>query len=170
MTDEVFAPGESRVVIELLDAGHGRALQFWEFTDKTEIEIGRLPDQDVAIADIYVSRKHARLEKVDGAWRIVSLGQHGVVVNGALVQVVPIGSNQIFRLGANGPMLKFVVPEAAAADPALDRGSTMVSGVVQVLALDDLDTQDRNEKVGEIVESDFFRAIKEQASRLRQSR
>jgi adenylate cyclase len=51
--------------------------------EKDEATIGRSADNDVVIRDVLVSRHHARIYRVRGAWRVADLGSsNGTRVNG----------------------------------------------------------------------------------------
>jgi pSer/pThr/pTyr-binding forkhead associated (FHA) protein len=56
------------VVIDLLDSAQGHPLRTWSFNDRDKITLGRTPENDVSVADPYVSRSHAYLQVKDGGW------------------------------------------------------------------------------------------------------
>ncbi len=111
------------VSIQLLDPSSGRPVNSWTFSNQAEITIGRSPDQDVAISDPYVSRNHANLVRRDGGWFLVSLGRNGVVVANQLVKEHDVGQDLVFRLGVEGPTLKFC--EVSDSDGAQEVGATI---------------------------------------------
>lgn len=91
--------------------------------DKPRFVIGRGYDADAIIPAPSVSREHARLEQVNGGWRIVDLeSQNGVKVNGETVDravladkdVISVGSvNLTFRLIESLSNTRIVVDETA---------------------------------------------------------
>jgi len=54
--------------------------------NRVRITIGRASDNDVVLGDLQVSRRHARLERIDGAWRLTDLGSR----NPTLVNGIPV--------------------------------------------------------------------------------
>ena len=54
--------------------------------NRVRITIGRASDNDIVLGDLQVSRRHARLERVGGAWRLTDLGSR----NPTLVNGVPV--------------------------------------------------------------------------------
>ena len=95
------------VTLLLLDSAQGHPIQSWRFSDHSEITIGREPGNNVVIADPHVSRIHARLVAFEGAWTLISMGRHGTLVNDRLIAELELRSQTIFRLGPNGPSLRF---------------------------------------------------------------
>ena len=81
--DERRVDPELSVCIELLDPSQGHPVITWNFLGKSVISIGRLPDQDIHISDLHVSRTHAVLRFVENRWQISSLGKHGIYLGGA---------------------------------------------------------------------------------------
>ena len=158
--------------IELLDATCSHPIQSWEFHERTQITIGRSSERDIAIADISVSRQHVELNLGEEGWTLHSLGRSGVLLDGQPIQTLPMGEETVFRLGSGGPLLRATInqDEDSMTFSSGERQATMATTQVQVLMLDDLETKDRDEKVGEIVNSDFFRLIKEKAHKLRKTR
>ncbi|WP_219419295.1 FHA domain-containing protein [Pseudonocardia nigra] len=65
------------------------------------LTIGRLPDNDVVLDDLLVSRRHARLERTaDGGWELVDLGSgNGTFVNGSRVQRAAITPADVVGVG-----------------------------------------------------------------------
>jgi FOG: FHA domain len=52
----------------------------------TTLRIGRAPENDIVVSDPTVSRQHAEIRNVSGAYRIVDLdSSHGTFVNGQRV-------------------------------------------------------------------------------------
>jgi ABC transport system ATP-binding/permease protein len=65
------------------------------------LRIGRIPDNDIVLPDLDVSRHHAELRKSPtGTYEIVDLGSHnGTFVNGRKVSSAVIGENDIVSIG-----------------------------------------------------------------------
>jgi ABC-type multidrug transport system ATPase subunit len=65
------------------------------------LRIGRIPDNDVVLPDLDVSRHHAELRKSpSGTYEIVDLGSHnGTFVNGRRVSSAVIGEDDIVSIG-----------------------------------------------------------------------
>jgi cytochrome P450 / NADPH-cytochrome P450 reductase len=75
-------------------AGPGRPL-----TART-LRIGREPDNDIVVSDPGVSRHHAELRNVAGAYRIVDLDSpNGIFVNGQRVTAAPLSEGDFVAIG-----------------------------------------------------------------------
>jgi len=80
------------------------------------MRIGRTPDNDLAIDDLGVSRRHAELGKsASGRYEIIDLGSHnGTFLNGARVNRAEIGDEDIIGIGhatfrlADGELREYV--------------------------------------------------------------
>jgi len=152
------------VILQLLDSAHGRAVKTWEFENCTQIAIGRGADCQVEISDPYVSRNHAELRWIDGSWVLIGLGRHGVLVENELITERPISQEKLFRLGPDGPALRF--QPAGAVQKNLQ---TLQFDATQIQIFQ-LDEQKLQQAVREIESSDYFQKLREQARRLRQKR
>jgi pSer/pThr/pTyr-binding forkhead associated (FHA) protein len=64
--------------------------------------IGRAPDRDVVLAQLDVSRRHARLERGGDRWLVVDEGSdNGTFVNGRRVEApTPLGPDDVVQIGA----------------------------------------------------------------------
>lgn len=152
-----------RVAVHLLDPTSGRLVKSWTFNDQAQITIGRSPDQDVEMSDPYISRNHANLTYRDGQWLLISLGRHGVLVSNQLITEHPISGDVCFRLGMEGPTLRF---------------RTNVEHSEEILATVNVDTQQMPEfqldaaklqdDVKAIAEGHYFQSLRERAKQLRQ--
>src|SRR5687768_12822860 len=70
-----------------------------ELVDR-EIVIGRLPDCDIVVSDKSASRRHARVFRAQGAWRVSDLGSsHGTKVNGSKVKETGLAHNDRIAVG-----------------------------------------------------------------------
>ncbi|HKS46901.1 MAG TPA: FHA domain-containing protein [Amycolatopsis sp.] len=67
-------------------------------TAKTRI--GRLPENDIVLDDLLVSRRHALLYRRDGGWRIADQGSaNGTYLNGQPVSDGPVGEGDVIGIG-----------------------------------------------------------------------
>ena len=79
----------------VLDGGGGRRLPLVD-----DATVGRLPECDVSLDDPSVSRRHARIRNVGGAWTIEDLGStNGVKVNGSRVGESGLADGDRLQLG-----------------------------------------------------------------------
>ncbi|WP_181779932.1 FHA domain-containing protein [Pseudonocardia pini] len=66
----------------------------------TRLTVGRLPDNDVVLDDLLVSRRHAELHRTGPSWRIVDLGSgNGTFVNGTRITSAEIGPRDVIGIG-----------------------------------------------------------------------
>lgn len=61
---------------QIIITGQGRAPRHFGM-NKSQITVGRAPDNDIVLSSLDVSRHHARLEQVGGGWRIVDVDSRG---------------------------------------------------------------------------------------------
>ncbi len=153
------------VAVQLLDSATGRPVRDWQFQGKQTVSIGRAHDQDVQISDPYVSRTHAELRWEGSIWKLVSLGRHSVKVEGESITELPVDKQTTFRLGMEGPTLRFE-PVASTSDNRMTMmfDSTLVSDLFEV----DKSKIDRD--VGEISQGDYFQELQKRARQLRELR
>jgi hypothetical protein len=80
--------------------GHPAPMVFPPGTGTT-FTIGRRNDCDLRIADLSVSRLHARLDRAEDGWLLTDLGSHnGTRVNGWLVrEPVPVRAGDVLQFG-----------------------------------------------------------------------
>lgn len=153
------------ITVQLVDSASGRIIQLWQFPPRDTIAIGRASEQDVSIADPYVSRHHAELRFHDGAWWLVALGRNGVLVNGRDVKETTLADGTTFRLGGSGPTLRFY------SSPLENREERTLSGIIEATELlPNLNTAKRDDEVREIMATDYFQKLRQQARQLRQRR
>ena len=99
------------VVVRLPD---GRALRF-----SGAFFMGREQGCEVHIDDAGVSRRHAEVTRLRGAWIIQDLqSSNGLFVDGARVESARIGDGVTVTLGPDGPVLEIAPEEEADAAPA----------------------------------------------------
>jgi pSer/pThr/pTyr-binding forkhead associated (FHA) protein len=167
MRDSPHPPGAiGDVAIQLLDPSSGRPINSWTFKEQAEITIGRSPDQDVAISDPYVSRNHANLVHRDGRWHLVSLGRNGIVVANQLVKEQVISRELLFRLGVEGPTLKFCEDSDS---NRVDIGAT-ISFSAEMNPMFQLDETRLQREVSEIADGDYFQNLQRKAKEMRTQR
>jgi len=66
----------------------------------SRLTVGRLPDNDVVLDDLLVSRRHAELHRTGPSWRIVDLNSgNGTFVNGTRVTTADIGPRDVIGIG-----------------------------------------------------------------------
>jgi adenylate cyclase len=82
-----------------------------------EVLIGRTEDNDLVLDDSSVSRKHAKIAKESGRYRLTDLGSHnGTILNGELIQSVLLNDGDQIKIGQN--RLTFFVQAPRTASPA----------------------------------------------------
>jgi pSer/pThr/pTyr-binding forkhead associated (FHA) protein len=156
-------PDALLATIHLLDSAQGHVLQSWRFRDKAAITIGRSEDSDVVIADPHVSRTHVKLQWESGAWTLSSTGRHGTLVNDRLVAETQLGPQTTFRLGGQGPLLRF---EHGA--PVEKRPSETIDSIQpDLLAMLEIDEQRKLQEADDIAAGTLFRELEEQVRRAR---
>jgi pSer/pThr/pTyr-binding forkhead associated (FHA) protein len=172
MTDSTN-PSDAATAVHLLDSSLGRPIRTWQFTAKELITIGRADECDVQINDPYVSRSHAELRAADGGWLLVSLGRHGVQVQGALISELSIDGEIVFRLGSAGSTLRFNPVAAMVENPAIrqtDNRMTMMFDATLMENMFELDQNKLQREVEEIVDADYFQELQRRAKQLREQR
>lgn len=165
MSDALHAThDDGEVTVQLLDPTLFRAIKSWKFTDRRQITIGRSSDQDVELIDPYVSRNHANLVYRDGAWLLVSLGRNGVLVGNQMVSDYPVGDDVRFRLGTQGPWLRF--------STGAEREEAMSTVLIDTLPAPEfqVDARRLQNDVGEIASGEYFQDLQERAKQMRRQR
>ena len=69
--------------------------------------VGRLPDRDLILEDVHVSRRHAEIVYENAAFHVVDLeSRHGTFVNGIRVQQQRLSPQDLVHFGSvDGPAL-----------------------------------------------------------------
>lgn len=160
MTEPLQPSASFGAAIHLLDSAQGHPLQTWRFKNQELITIGRNDGNDIVLADPHVSRAHATIVYDDGEWTIVSIGRHGVLVNDRLISDATLQHQTLFRLGAEGPMLRFDTNLLEAR-----RSETMDCINVDMLDMLEIDEARKQQEVDEIVGNALFQELKEQRRR-----
>lgn len=157
----------STAILELLDGPRGYALQAWPLHPGGISQIGRSPDVEVVIRNPYVSRSHAYIQCESGHWRIGSLSDGGLLINGERFLDAELQDGIEFRLSRKGPILRFHLsaPE-----------HEFVGGMetMQLDALDTpllmVDTRIRDGEVAQIEQQEYFKDLQRLAGELRRRR
>ncbi len=90
--------------------------------DHTPFTVGRLPDRDMMLEDVHVSRKHAEIVYEDGAFFVIDMeSRHGTFVNGIRVQKQRIFPRDIVHFGSvDGPKMRFGSEQATSTSTIRD--------------------------------------------------
>ena len=155
---------EREVTIQLLDPAMFRPVKSWKFSGQETITIGRSEDQDVELVDPYVSRNHANLQFRDDRWLLISLGRNGVLVANQMVTDYPVGDDVRFRLGTQGPWLRF--------STAAEREEALSTVLIDTLPAPEFRVDERRvqSEVGEIASGEYFQELQQRAKRMRRQR
>lgn len=160
MVDE-SAPDD--ITIQLVDPSDGRQLHAWYFESVDSITIGRGDDQRVTLADPYVSRRHAELRRDGSGWRLIALGRGGVFVSGSSVSDIALSADTVFRLGSNGPALRYQVKSE-------ESGSATLSFDPECTIFLQMDRRQLEAEARDVVETDYFQRLQQTARELRRQR
>jgi hypothetical protein len=100
-----------------------------------------------------------------GVWSLVSLGRHGVIVQGETITEIPLTGETTFRLGSGGPTVRFN-PVA----PHSDNRMTMMFDATAGENIFELDHKKLEHEVNEITDADYFQQLQRRAQQLREQR
>ena len=153
-------------VLQLLDSAQGHPLQTWTIADQNHVTIGRADENDIVVADPYVSRTHAYLQfdHAHDEWRVISISRQQVVYQGETRGELPLADGMVFRLGQHGCYLRF----GESLDQAVDRKT--ISFDATLMPVFALDRKKMQREVNEIADGEYFQSLKNAASQLRQDR
>ncbi len=106
------------VKLTLFEAEGQKAIDSWEFEERSIIRVGRAPDNDVTISDNLVSRYHLEFHKIgnspsSNSWRLVSNGTNGTFINRVLITQTIISDGCLLELARGGLLLQFQVKTGA---------------------------------------------------------
>ena len=81
--------------------------------DHSPFTVGRLPDRDLILEDVHVSRSHAEIIFENGFYHVVDMqSRHGTFVNGIRVHRQRLAPRDIIHFGSvNGPKMRFQVDD-----------------------------------------------------------
>jgi hypothetical protein len=87
--------------LEVVDAGQTALTTGQRFPLRDALSIGRAADNDIALEDDWISARHLRLRRQNGAWIAEDLGStNGTRVNGRpLTGTVPVRTGDVLDLG-----------------------------------------------------------------------
>jgi predicted component of type VI protein secretion system len=94
------------ISLELLDPHGEQVVQCWEFHSPGVLQIGRSRDCDVVVGSPYVSRSHAYVSPCPEGFKVCSISDHGVFVDGKKQEQFLLTEGLTFRLGNRGPILR----------------------------------------------------------------
>ena len=150
------------MTLHLLDSAQGHRIQTWRFKERSQVTIGRDDDNDIALADTQVSRRHVESVYRDGKWVLHSNGRNGTWIQGAMVSEANLTSGAIFQLGSGGPSFQFVT-----ANDSITPLATIDAIAPDALDFLAIDEERKAEEVRQIADGDAFRGLLEQARRLK---
>lgn len=89
---------------EMLDGPHRTT----GIIDHSPFTVGRLPDRDLILEDVHVSRRHAEISFEDGAFHVTDTeSRHGTYVNGIRIQRQRLSPQDVVHFGSlEGPNLR----------------------------------------------------------------
>ncbi len=154
-------------IIQLLDSSHGRPLQNWKISSDKVVTVGRALDNDIVVADPFVSRAHAYLQydEAHGKWQIISISQHQLVYNGQACAALDLTDGITFRLGGQGCFLRF---NLSSPEQTNNRQTMLPESLLRPKL--QLDEQQLAKSVHEIVDDDFFKNLKKSVDHQRTRR
>jgi pSer/pThr/pTyr-binding forkhead associated (FHA) protein len=126
------------------------------------ITIGRGSENDIALADLHVSRAHAKLVYEHGYWKLFSTGRHGTLVDDRLVSDITLQNHTLFRLGSGGPTLRF---DTTARE--IHRSETLDSIDPDMFSMLEVDESRKQQEIDQITSNSLFQELQEQSRRLR---
>lgn len=154
-------------VLELLDSASGVLLQTWSFPEKQRILIGRSDECDLVVANPYVSRSHAYLERDAEGWQVVAISSQQLVTDGLRKQAIRLREGDVFRLGTQGCDLKF--REIREETEQGGGGGTLMFDPESCPILI-LDRDQLQREVAEIETGSYFQNLSETVKKLKQAR
>ncbi len=100
------------------------------------LTIGRSPDCDVSVKDILLSRKHCKLEEIDGQWFVEDLGsKNGTTIDGQTITRQPLKDGQLVRVGRTKvAFFAADISTAPAAPPKRERPADPVEALAGTVA------------------------------------
>ncbi|HMD21745.1 MAG TPA: SpoIIE family protein phosphatase [Alloacidobacterium sp.] len=81
--------------------------------DHSPFTVGRLPDRDLILEDVHVSRRHAEITYESAAFHVTDMeSRHGTFVNGIRVQRQRLLPQDLVHFGSlDGPKMRFGIPD-----------------------------------------------------------
>ena len=160
----------SRLEVQLLDVNGEHVAAEWRFgsLDGSVVRVGRAQDNDVIISDRYVSRYHAEICFVAGAWHVLSLGRHGMFRAGVAIQKshrLGAGSQDL-QLGGTGVILRVNVDTKPLSEEAPHADVTTMLFASSPAFEISIDEEDKSRTLDEITNGEFFQALRVSRRRL----
>ncbi len=165
---EVSNAALGSVTLELLDSASGVLLQAWSFPEKQRIVIGRSDECDLVIANPYVSRSHAFMERDAEGWQVVAISSQQLVTDGQRKQAIRLSEGTVFRLGSQGCELRFRETQAETVH-GVDAGGTLMFDPDSCPILH-LDRDQLQREVAEIETGSYFQNLSETVKKMKQAR
>jgi hypothetical protein len=153
-----------QITVYLLDSAQGHPLQTWTFEDHDSVTLGRSPDNDVVVADPYVSRAHAYLKFDNNQWRLIALSRQMIFFEGQTWPEVPIDDSTVYRLGPHGCNLRFGLAQGQQNDRATISFDAAAMPVLK------LDRDKMQQEVSQITDAPYFQQLKDAVRQRRQER
>jgi pSer/pThr/pTyr-binding forkhead associated (FHA) protein len=101
--------------------------------NRPEMLVGRHSEADIRLPLPDVSRRHCRLQFVEGCWQVIDLNSlNGVHVNGEAVLQAPLAEGDLLRIGGFTFAVEFA--EAKASTPPAGPPADAVQSILQTLA------------------------------------
>jgi hypothetical protein len=151
-----------QITVHLLDTAQGHPLQTWTFADHDSVTMGRSPDNDIVVADPYVSRAHAYLKFDRDEWRLIAISRQLIFCAGQTWPEVPVVDGTVCRLGPHGCYLRFGQAEA-------QQNLRTMSFDATPMPILQLDREKMQQDVSQIADAPYFQQLQD-AIRQRRAR
>jgi hypothetical protein len=153
-----------QITVHLLDSAQGHPLHTWTFENDDSVTMGRSPDNDIVVADPYVSRAHAYLKFDGDQWRLIALSRQMIFYEGQTWPEVPVGDGTVCRLGPHGCYLRFGRAEAQQ-----NQRATISFDAARMPILK-LDREKMQQEVSQIADAPYFQQLKDAMRQRREQR
>jgi pSer/pThr/pTyr-binding forkhead associated (FHA) protein len=150
-------------ILELLDSEGGKSMYVWELQEQETFLIGRSRDCTIVLANPYVSRSHETLRKRETDWELTANSPQGLIVAGKREDRALLTDGMEFRLGPQGPWLRFRL----GVSPKTDESMSTMSFDPTNTPLLVLDADQMSREVESIVEGDYFALLQKMAAQLK---
>lgn len=148
------------VTLHLLDGSQSQPTQTWKLKGLNIIRIGRSEENEIIIRQQSVSRLHVTLKWEQDRWLLHNDSRFGTMISGFPVNDYQLKEGDRFQLGPMGPYLSI-----HAAVVAADNNR---EGTISVNLFNSADVNAKKaEQVEEIVKSDYFKQLQQEAKKLK---
>jgi pSer/pThr/pTyr-binding forkhead associated (FHA) protein len=161
MQSSPSADATLRVCVHLLDSSSGAIVQTWQFDGQNRITVGRSSERHVRVGDQHVSRLHAEMQYVDGAWMVESHGRNGLMIDGQRLQKAVLNDRSVFRLGPEGPALSVRFERISN-----DSLATIETDAMPIVDLR-IDNERKQREVEQIAAGDYFQELRAKVRKIR---